>query len=252
MKKYELEKDLCADFAAVARGDGWTVYPEQGGWDLLLVRGDLQVGVQAKKVANLEVLAQALEDDSPHYRAVLVGRYSARTRRGATKAGDVFRAVAAGARVLVFEPPSIPDFRGDRLAWGPRTGAWNRSVDGTDLIRYLTVNARGVWLPPYVPDHLAGVPNPRTVSAFKIAACELEYVSRTRGWVCLDDARSVTANESGSWNPRTLLSRYYVSTAERVREGSRQVRWKRRRFNRASKEFPDVWNRVIDWRFDKS
>lgn len=56
------EAELCTRFSDAAREDGWTVYPETSGWDLLLVDDDgVQVGIDAKARASFEVLMQCLD-----------------------------------------------------------------------------------------------------------------------------------------------------------------------------------------------
>ena len=76
--KWTSEAAMCASFVAAAESAGWLVYPETAGHDLVLVAtervavqsgfevGD-QVAVEAKLVANLEVLAQAIPADRRRY-----------------------------------------------------------------------------------------------------------------------------------------------------------------------------------------
>lgn len=45
---FKTEAELCLAFSEVATAAGWTVYPETGGWDQLLVNAaGEQIGVQA-------------------------------------------------------------------------------------------------------------------------------------------------------------------------------------------------------------
>jgi hypothetical protein len=80
--KYATEADLCADFVRFMSEDGWLVYPETAGFDLVLVREDtgFQLGVEAKLALNAKVCEQILPhlssggeyDTGPDWRAVLV------------------------------------------------------------------------------------------------------------------------------------------------------------------------------------
>ncbi|MGH8028041.1 MAG: hypothetical protein ACREO0_15080 [Pseudoxanthomonas sp.] len=80
--KYATEAELCADFAQVMGQDGWLVYPETAGFDLVLVREDtgFQLGVEAKLALNAKVCEQILPSiqsakydiTGPDWRAVLV------------------------------------------------------------------------------------------------------------------------------------------------------------------------------------
>ena len=78
-KPFATEGALCEAFAEWARAEGFTVYPETAGWDMLLVAADgHQLGIEAKLSLNLKVLAQALKgctysaERGPDYRAILV------------------------------------------------------------------------------------------------------------------------------------------------------------------------------------
>lgn len=253
---YRLETDLCADFVDAAVAGGWTAYPEQGGWDVLLVRRGVQVGVQAKLVGGVEVLLQASEprggwkrpkaDLGPHYRAALVARFPGRTEAAAAARRREVYGLAVRLRVVVFEPPT-------RFHCWCRVGnatnvARDRSRSALDLRWYRRRPREPVWTPPFVPDLPAGVPNPRTVSPWSIAAVRLDLLIRERGWVCLDDVRGATAEVGGDWNPKTLLGRYWRSTPTPVGNATGQLRWKPKdpRWTAApSDEFPHVAAELI-------
>lgn len=261
---YATEEALCEAFAGAARADGWTVYPEQGGWDLLLVRRAVQVGVQAKLVAGVEVLLQALPtldgyvptyrrregpEEGPNYRAVLVSRFPGRTPRAEVHRRAEIYALARHLRLVVLEPPD-PPFRTSegwlRVGWNDNLSRSILSPYGSslDFRAYRWRPEKPIWTPPFVPDLPAGVPNPRSVGKWQLAAVRLELLAEERGgWVCLDDARAATAAEGGEWNPKTLLSRYYDCTGELV-DGSRQARWRPRPRSRASREFPEVYDEL--------
>ena len=158
------EQDLCELLSACARELEWTVYPEQGGWDVLLALPDgSQVGVQAKLRPNLDVLAQTI-----------VGRPTTRQRRRRTGVPDVravlvpfttrsFTRVADELEVLVL--------CGDFLAGRSKEGAAYLR-DEVDRAPRIAPFER-VWLPPFVPTHAAGVPSPRTVSPWRVEAARL-------------------------------------------------------------------------------
>ncbi|MFA6168718.1 MAG: hypothetical protein WC700_18995, partial [Gemmatimonadaceae bacterium] len=228
------EADLCTAFMDVMRAADWTCYPEQGGWDVLCVRRRVQIGVQAKLVANQHVLMQALPDlpvtifrgrkkeAGPTYRAVLVGQYTGRTPQLQHQTRSAFGTLARHLRLLVFDCR-----RGDRVqmaddqmlaTWHSHPGG--RSGDYTTGIvwnhyRWRTGN---VWTPPFVPTHAAGVPSPQTVSPWVIAALDLERLCVRRGWVTRADAVACARG----WNPGTMLNRYFRCTIDK--DGS-QRKW---------------------------
>lgn len=148
----------------VATRLGWTFYPEAGGWDALLVLPDeTQVGIQAKLRANVDVLAQALVPArrvGPDVHAVLVPTCS-----------RAFLDVAEALNVLVIV--------GDNLRAVPH---WDpaKELEREVTRAPRTTHLRGrCWLPPFVPDLPAGVPAPRTVSPWRVAAAQLCAEIRT-------------------------------------------------------------------------
>lgn len=170
------ERALCEALEAAVRANGWAWYPETSGWDAIAVLPDgTQVGVQAKLRANVEVLCQAIperETGDPalrpgvDVRAVLV-----------TNADSSFRRVAAELRLAVLRGVVV---RGDVKEWfgfdGVRgaecvdTGAYvRRVVDDAPRHQF---SQRG-WLPPFEPNVAAGVPSPRQVTPWRIAAAKM-------------------------------------------------------------------------------
>lgn len=261
---FDSETDLCAAFTEAARSEGWTVYPEPTGWDLLLCRRGVQVGVEAKLLGGVEVLLQALPAltsmptrrrsrlaragfPGPHYRAVLVGRFAGRGRGAREGRRAALYALAAYVGVLVLELRPGP---GGETTWLSTGWRENLSLDlrrprfphrnRLDVRAYRWFPSKPVWTPPFVPDRPAGVPCPVKIGPWQLAAVALEFLADA-GWVSLGDARRVTARFEGRWNPSTLLSRYFRSTGEPIGNGVRGHRWVLRpRVRRPSAEWPDV------------
>lgn len=148
------EAALCETLRAAVLSAGWAFYPEQGGWDVVVVLSDgfTQVGVQAKLRANVDVLAQTivpLRRTGPDVHAVLVPTCS-----------TAFRDVAEELGVVVLVGDLLrarPQYLVDALRAAPRS----------------THLPGRCWLPPYAPDGPAGVPAPRTTSAWRVAAAQL-------------------------------------------------------------------------------
>lgn len=170
------ETDLCDEFATRARESGWTVYPETGGWDLLLVSANAtQVGVQAKLRANFEVVAQAMwrslytPEYGPDFRAVLV-----------PAAPPGFRAVCDELRIHVYLPAEE---------------AWARAVVvPPDPLRRAT--SRRHVLPPIVPSWSGGAPSPKTLSRWRVGALRLCALLRSRGYITAADFKAQKVDRS--------------------------------------------------------
>ena len=193
------ETDLCAEFAEWARRSHLLVYPEVAGWDLVLTvsqtflmglphdpahpgwghwsraRVGDQVGVQAKRVGNVEVLAQVLEGVSarraPQFAAVLVDR-----------ASNEFLEVAAGLAVPVWAKATESTRRAKWVDCGD--GFWfrHRGIWRTD--------AEPLELPPVVPDLPAGVQAPRSLTPWRVKALRLCRIIRRVGYLTPEDFKA--------------------------------------------------------------
>lgn len=252
--EFATEADLCQAFLD-SLSDEWKIYPEQGDWDFVVQRRQVQVGVQAKKTASMKVLSQALPhmpgepETGPHYRAVLIGRWPGRTPKARMERRRDFLVVARHLRLIILAPSGggwLPlgydgnlffkfDIRGipyiqSRMDW--RHYRWHPSSP--------------LWVPPFEPDMPAGVPAPAHVSAFQIACLELHSICAERGWICLSDAKAVVAEMKTHLHASTLLKRFWYCTGEPA-EG-RQKRWapmkeRHRRFRTPAEEWPEIWKR---------
>lgn len=243
---YTSEAELCLAFAAECRQHGWTIYPESQGWDMLLVRGKTQVGVQAKLQANIQVLLQALPDvireglskptRGPQYRLVLVGGFVGRTFRAQCANRSEFVSLAKHLRLLVACPGwfSLDTWM---ISFGngyPHNNLmtryapiWrSRKADGRGANPYWPIAWRwyrwreqALKLPAVIPDVPAGVPSPEQVTPWSMAAVLLERRCEANNGVTPDDARAVRDIVGGTWNPSTLLARYFKYSAARGRWG---------------------------------
>lgn len=185
------EAMLCSSFAAAAGEQDWTVYPETSGWDLLLVKGEVQIGIEAKLRPSLHLLAQAYEraglDEpscrkrGPNYVGLLVPE----------RDGEL-EMLARGFGFGVI----TPDVRG---AWSSqRAGCMEeveaRRVTWPDLDKRISHwqpqhFEKPAWLPPVVPTVAAGVPSPICLTEWKVRALRLLALLEVRGWVTIADLR---------------------------------------------------------------
>lgn len=181
---YKTERDLAESFAEAVRSQGWVVYPETGGYDLLLVAGSGvnctgivpgdQIGVEAKLQANLKVLEQARahirrpRSAGPNFVAVLVPR-----------AVTEFRNLADDLGLLVIEGTrrgrSHPDFGPVPLPFVPT----HHRLYYPDPC---STPARPVDIP-------AGVPSPRSVTPWKVKAIRLCLLAEEKGYLTSADFR---------------------------------------------------------------
>ena len=179
---YTLESDLCEDFITTARADGWACYPEQNGWDLIIVKDGIQVGIQAKLKDNMHVIHQTIEHCVPwggvgirapkvgvHIRAVLV-----------PTASMMFRDVCRAMKIMVFD-----------------------SVDGISTMPtpkrmkdYMWEVEQPMWLPEVALISKAGVASPMTMSKWRQNALKLYNFVCDKGEVTSADAKQFGINLS--------------------------------------------------------
>lgn len=177
------ERELCKKLIRRAERLGWVAYAETSGWDILLCRGEFQVGVEAKLRSNLRVLRQALPPAA--YQDVRARRMASRT---APKSGPDFRAVL------------VPSPDKDIQCIAANLGIWVFGADGcgTTLLRtperkttYNWSPREHCWLPDFKPDVDAGVPSPTRLTAWKQRALRLLARAEVRGYVTSLDAREL-------------------------------------------------------------
>lgn len=256
---WESEEALCRAFTDYAKVHNWMIYPEQGSWDILLVRGKIQIGVQAKKVASVHMLLQALPGSvptsrsygikGPQYRAVLYGRASGRTDSARTGHDNEIKALAMRLGLLVIKPPSLDrEWLSARENLSFHTSYKYHCAGGAlRKIRFRHYNWRPKkpeWVPPFRPDLPAGVPCPQNVGPWKIAAIKMEQLCIECGFVCLTDVKEITKEVEGTWNPRALLQLYFKCTGKRIK-GSRQMSWVLKHI-KPSDRFKEVAKEMIE------
>lgn len=189
------ESDLCEALMVKARAEGWIVYPETAGFDLILeaspevfdrqrwrfdhfvyaiengtLAADFTIGVEAKLQAGTKVLSQATKrgfanrnSTGPRFRQVLV-----------PKAPRHFTDVARQLRVGVWTtrdlrrsgPPLLPVFAHQWIGKKP-------------------------WLPPVTPEGDAGVPSPRPLTKWRVAALRICNRIEDRGFVTTKDFNEI-------------------------------------------------------------
>lgn len=192
------EAELCDAFAEAARGDGWRVFPEVSGFDLVLewdgtrpvptiwrdredvpiaaVDAGYQIGIDAKLRANIDVLAQAIGriEDSihrPDAAAVLVPEYSRAYACIAHRLGlrcfDLRNCAGAQRHTI---DPVVP----------PPLWLYRGSHAGPD---------KRLALPPIPLRDSGGKGGPRTLSQWRVGALRVCALLRARGSLTRADAK---------------------------------------------------------------
>jgi hypothetical protein len=171
------EAELCDAFVAELKPHGYRIYPEQDGWDLVVVdaRGR-QTGVQAKLRANLEVLGQAL-------------RESGGPRSEARRGPDSVALLVGSAPAESFE--RIATSLGFGIVY-PRRMSTGVVFTGIEAIAFapLLETTACLDLPEVEVGMSGGCPSPKSVTKWKLAAVGLCLRLRRIGMLTPDDFRN--------------------------------------------------------------
>ena len=190
------EAELCATFSAEMVSQGWQVYAETDGWDVLLVGHGLQVGVEAKLAPSIEVLAQVArriwdEEAGPDHAVLLVGPRPPRRSHSNRPRSEAFADLARYLHAAVVRPHW-------QDGWMEHPGAWVwPELVGAVLMYapalHFTVPA---WVPEVAPGTVAGTPSPVRLTAWKYAALQLCARLELRGYVTVADFRELGLHTS--------------------------------------------------------
>lgn len=219
--KWATEADLCAAFIA-SLPEGWKVYPESCGFDMVLVEDatGVQIGVEAKLTLNVKVLQQVLQGESrvlpgPDYRAVLVGKTVGDMPWIARMLDVVVIVPTLGAH----HPKHLKRKRGVRGPILPFLDIGDLPGEGSDWGRDVPWGYRApisrLVLPEYVPNVPAGVPAPMTLSPWKIQAIKMCVHVETVGAVCRADFKALRLDPgrwmTGHWLEKAMTRGYWVA-----------------------------------------
>lgn len=184
---FATEADLCKCFIAAVDAEEWTVYPETGDWDLLLVRkaDGFQIGVQAKLAFNPHVISQALDGywrgdhrgGEPDCRAVLVP-----AKCSQAYLGEICDYI--GLTVITMESP----LRHVSLRYNAMFQPALPKYGGDDEYHWHEwAPAKRLKLPDYIPDVTAGVKSPTRLTEWKIKALKIAITLEKRGYLTRKD-----------------------------------------------------------------
>lgn len=200
--EFATEAALCDAFAEWVRAGHmpicgpWTVYPETGDFDLLLVHEDgRQIGIEAKLRFNLKVLSQAIPSPwsagvGPDHRAVLV-----------PSVPDGMVPIATMLGLVIFENRG----RGAGFACSGWPDNW---FDWFPMER--------CPLPDTVPEVAAGVPSPIRLTPWKQGALHVLALLEVHGEVTAEQVRQCGIDP-----------RRWCASDGFLKQGSRRGYWRR-------------------------
>lgn len=199
------EAELCDAFVQAAVEDGWDVYPEHGGFDLLLVwkatrlhpkrlppgcaraPAGYQIGLEAKLRANVDVLFQGYH----HTRRVRVGPDEVGVL--VPKATGSFGGVAKALGLRVFDASHYEE---PKEGWRAR-----HTIDPAPC--YVEPKLKRVRLPAVPLQGSGGQPSPRTMSKWREAALRLCILLDSKGWISGADFKAAGVDRQrwvqGGW-----------------------------------------------------
>jgi hypothetical protein len=244
--KFSSEEALCDSFLETVP-DTWEVYPETGGYDIVLVHKEsgFQIAIEAKLRLNPKVLRQILPtshmsaDIGPDLRAVLVGEASEDME---------FLARHTGVTVLRMHKSDPKAY--SRLAGGNIGGGW-QSFPKLPVAkgggRYVSVTEASEWfdlspmnriaLPEYVPQVKAGRPSPIVLSDWKISSMKMIYWLDLHGSVTRRHFRNLRLNAT------------FWMDHKHLKQGSNRGEWVGGQFLERQKSklvsaHPEAWEQI--------
>lgn len=178
------EADLCSAFIAdVQKAKGWKIYPETGGFDILMVRDSdgAQLGIEAKLSLNVKVMEQALEGlrwdagyCGPDYRAALVP--AEKCQSGLANIANYL-----GITVITYDRERGRHLRhGSGLPCSIRPDLPEQQSWGAERDWFEWCPVERLRLPEYVPDVAAGRSAPMALTDWKIKAIKLAIILEER------------------------------------------------------------------------
>lgn len=219
------EAALCAEFASLIP-DGWTVYNEACGFDMVVVHDatGAQIGVEAKLALNAKVISQAIDglgtnERGPDFRAVLVGGRIGDIDIIARRLGITvirLREKMGRYRHFDWQGPERPSFAIHPDLPEAKVPDLRRFCNWFDHDKWFDLAPeRRLALPDYVPDVEAGHPSPILLSDWKIKAIKVCVYVERRGEIDraafralrIDPSRWMTGNwlrqaeVRGMWRP---------------------------------------------------
>ena len=225
---FKTEAEMCAAFQKWAETEGWVVYPETAGHDMLLVDKDShQMAVEAKLHPNLKVISQILPSHWDWHHA------------GRESCGPDYRAILI---------PDRPDFVAELLQYvgvevfyASQHSYWGKSPQGITFVRCFD-GAMHDWnpaqrfeLPEYKSHHTAGAPSPIQLTPWKIGALKVLAMLEldgeiTRAQIALIGISPQRWCISGGW----LLP------------GSTRGKWIRGEGLHFDKQHPEVYAQILE------
>lgn len=212
---FKKETELCAEFMKLVPKE-WTVYPETGGFDILLVRGEdgFQIGVEAKLRLNAKVISQAAETSSywaqclpgPDSRAILIP--------DTASAGLARICALIGIEVIKMRRETRLSYRQatekevaeqkmkligqeiEHLSFYPDLPKAKHSPYDDDRNWFEHCPVRRIRLPDYVPDTIAGDKSPVMLTDWKIRAMKLAVLLNKTGYLTRYDFKKLQVSMS--------------------------------------------------------
>lgn len=196
--KFETEADLCAAFITTVKPP-WIVYPETGGYDMLLVNEDSgwQIGVEAKLRLSAEVIKQSIpgryRDAGPDFHAVLVPKPTA-----LSALCDFLGVTVIWLSNSEWSKEKAPKWQAHPAPPAPPKDMGTRWWQDEKWVDHAP--EQRLTLPIVVPDVTPGLPSPSILSGWKIQAIKMCILLDRYGFVTTKDFKDLRISNT-LWMP---------------------------------------------------
>lgn len=179
------EHDLCTEFISLLEGTEFRVFPEYQDWDIVLTRGNIRIGIQAKLKMNAKALAQTIRAGGVDFKIILTKSYPIKL-----KAKDDWLAICNALNILIISKSN--NIKGMPFLLVNSYWEYNREKRLGWLFDWRHSNPKPLVIPDFDYETKAGVPSPHKVTERNVNLVKLEMYARSRpgGFVSLKEIRS--------------------------------------------------------------
>lgn len=213
------EKELCDIFINHVQELGFNIFPEYGGWDLVLERHGKIIGVEAKLKKNLHLLAQLVDSDDVHFKIALLPMVY---KTGNTIQDD-WILIAKRLKILPVMVDQIDNYSPN--------GSIRFHQNVRNLFYYRWRPRKLLKIPDFKYETPAGVRSPRIVTERNINFVRLELFA-------LEHNNSITLKDARDYGFDRVPRRYYNYSFE-------TNRWILDSYYRASKDYDHITKGIL-------
>lgn len=174
------ESEICDNLIEHATNLNFRVFGEYEGWDIVLSRGDVTIGIQAKLQINLHLIAQAVILNNVDFK-VIYYKDDIRSKDTAKDYKVICKNLGLIRISLEDNIPYFVDIGQTNSVFYSSTYYYNRMAM---FLRYRHYPKKKIIIPEFDYENPSGVNAPRTVTQYNISLVKLDiFADKQGGWL---------------------------------------------------------------------